>query len=88
MSTCSATKHMVEIFDAKYEKTDIPAIVRENCSNASDREKLLSMLLKLEPMFDGTLGDGNLPPVSFKIKEGMKPFMAGYTPSQRSIKPF
>ncbi len=47
IGTRSATKCMVEIFDAKYEKADIPAIVRENCSHlkASNREKLLSVLL-------------------------------------------
>jgi hypothetical protein len=61
-----------EILDAKYEKTDIPAIVRENYSHldASDREKLLSMLLKFESLFDGTLGDWNLLLVSFELKEG------------------
>ncbi len=58
-STCSATKRVVEILDAKYEKADLPAIIRENCShlNASDREKLLSVLLRFELLFDGTLGD-------------------------------
>jgi hypothetical protein len=61
---------------AKYEKTDLPAMIRENCSHlkASDREKLLSVLLKFESLFNGTLGDWNLPPVSFELKEGMKPF--------------
>ena len=76
VSTRSATKRVVEILDAKYEKADIPAIVRENCSHlsATDREKLLSMLLRFESLFDGTLGDWNLPPVSFEIKEDMKPY--------------
>jgi hypothetical protein len=76
VSTHNATKRVVEILDAKYEKADIPAIVRDNCSHlsATDREKLLSMLLKFEELFDGTLGDWNLPPVSFEIKEGMKPY--------------
>jgi hypothetical protein len=76
ISTHSATKHVVEFLDAKYEKADLPAIVRENCSHlkASDREKLLSMLLIFELLFDGMLGDWNLPPVSFKLKEGMKPY--------------
>ncbi len=43
ISTHSATKHVVDIFDAKYEKVDLLAIVRENFSHlqASDREKLL-----------------------------------------------
>ncbi len=45
--------------DAKYEKADPPAISRENCSHltAYNREKLLSVLLKFELLFDGTLGD-------------------------------
>jgi hypothetical protein len=33
-----------------------------------------TVLLKFEPLFDGTLGDWNLPPVSFELKEGMKPY--------------
>jgi hypothetical protein len=59
VSTRTATKRVVEILDAKYEKADIPAIVRENCSHlgATDREKLLSVLLRFEPLFNGTLGD-------------------------------
>ncbi len=56
---------MVAILDAKYETADIPAIIKENCChlNATDREKLISMLLCFEPLFNGTLGDWNLPPV-------------------------
>jgi hypothetical protein len=67
---------MVKILDARYEKADLPAIIRENCSHltASNREKHLSVLLKFEPLFDGTLGDWKLPPVSFELKEGMKPY--------------
>jgi hypothetical protein len=67
---------MVKILDAKYEKADHPAIIRENCSHliASNREKLLSVLLKFEPLFAGTLGDWKLPPVSFELKEGMTPY--------------
>ncbi len=68
--TRSATRHMVKILDAKYEKADLLAIIRENCSHltASDREKLLSVLLKFEPLFDGTLRDWKLPPASFELK--------------------
>ncbi len=59
ISTRSATKHIVEILDAKYEKADLPAIIRENCSHltADKSGKLLSVLLKFESLFDGTLGD-------------------------------
>jgi hypothetical protein len=43
--------------------------------NPSERESLLTLLLKFEPFFDGTLvGDWNLPPVSFELKEGAKTF--------------
>ncbi len=66
----------MKILHAKYGKADIPAIVRENCSHldASDREKLLSILTSFELLFDGTLGDWNLLHVSFEIeiKERMK----------------
>jgi hypothetical protein len=67
---------MVEILDAKYEKADLSAIIRENCSHltASDREKLLSVLLKFKVVFNGTLGDWKLPPVSFELREDMKPY--------------
>ncbi len=76
ISTCSATKRMVEILDAKYEKADRQDILRDNCSHlkASDREELLSMLLKFELLFNGILGDWNLLHVSFKLKDGMKPY--------------
>jgi hypothetical protein len=76
ISVRSATKCMVKILHAKYEKADLPAIIRENCSylTASNREKLLSVLLKFESLFDGTLGDWKLLPVSFELKEGMKPY--------------
>jgi hypothetical protein len=33
IGTCSTTKCVVEIFDAKYEKADLAAIIRENCSH-------------------------------------------------------
>jgi hypothetical protein len=58
ISTCSTTKHVVKILDAKYEKADLPAIIRENRSHikASDREKLLSVLLRFKLLFNGTLG--------------------------------
>ncbi len=76
ISTCSKTKRVVEILDTKYEKADCPAITRENCSHqkASNREKLLSMLLRFKLLFDGKLGGWKLPPVSFELKEGMKPY--------------
>jgi hypothetical protein len=75
-STRGATKRVVEILDAKYAKADLPAIARDNCKhlNPSERESLLSLLLKFEQLFDGTMGKWTLPPVSIQLKEGTKPF--------------
>ncbi len=76
VSTRSATKRVVEILDAKYKKADLPAIVRDNFSHLllSEQEKLLSMLIKYELLFNGTLSDWNLLPVSFELKEGATPY--------------
>jgi hypothetical protein len=64
----------VEILDTKYAKADLPAIVRDNCKHLSpsERESLLSLLLKIEKLFDGTLGEWTLPPVSIQLKKGAK----------------
>ncbi len=66
----------MEILDATYAKADLPAIVRDNCKHLkpSERESLPSLLLKFEQLFDGTLGQWNLPPVSIQLNEGAKPF--------------
>ncbi len=79
----------MEILDAKYEKADLPAIVRENCSHlqASDRVTLLSVLLKFKLLFHGMLDDWNLPPVSFELKEGMKPYHGRPYPIPTNTKP-
>jgi hypothetical protein len=38
------------------------------------RNSLLALLLKFKELFDGMLGDWKLPPVSFELKEGAKPY--------------
>ena len=67
---------MVEILDAKYDKADLPSIVKNNCAHLSmpHRHLLLALLLKFEELFDGTLGDWKLPPVSIELKVGAKPY--------------
>jgi hypothetical protein len=76
VSTRNATKRVLEILDAKYDKANLPAIVRDNCSRLTSlqREKLLSLLLEYESLFDSTLGDWNRPPVSIELKEGANPY--------------
>ncbi len=75
-STCNATKRVVEILGAKYDKADLPSIVKNNCVhlNTSHCNSLLVLLLKFEELFNGMLGDWKLPPVSFELKEGAKPY--------------
>jgi hypothetical protein len=75
-STCNATKRVLEILDAKYDKAELPSIVKNNCAHLSTSHcnSLLALLLKFEELFDGTLGDWKLPPVSFELKEGAKPY--------------
>ncbi len=62
-STHNATKCMVEILDAKYDKADLPSIVKSNCAHLSTPhwKLLLVLLLKYEELFDGMLGDWKLP---------------------------
>jgi hypothetical protein len=81
---------VVKILDAKYEKVYLPAIIRENCSHltAFNREKLLSVLLKFESLFDGTLGDWKLPPISFELEEGMEPYHGRPYPIPYKHKPY
>jgi hypothetical protein len=76
ISTRNATKCMVEILEAKYDKADLPSIVKNNCAHLSmpHWNSLLALLLKLEELFDGILRDWKLPPVSFELKEGAKPY--------------
>jgi predicted aspartyl protease len=57
VSTQKATKRVIEILDAKYDKANLLEIVKDNCSHLepSQQEKLLSLLLDYKSPFDGTL---------------------------------
>ncbi len=75
-STPNATKHVVEILDAKYDKADLPSIVKNNCAHlsTSNCNSLLALLPNFEELFGGMLGDWKLLSVSFELKEGAKPY--------------
>jgi hypothetical protein len=64
-STQDATKRVMRILDAKYQKADLRSIVRDNCKHLStdQQKKLLQLLMKYESLFDGTLGDWKTKPV-------------------------
>ena len=74
-STAVATKRMVEILDAHYEKADLPAICKA-CVHLTTKQQqqLLTLLQNFEELFDGTLGDWKTTPVSLELKEGTKPY--------------
>jgi hypothetical protein len=76
VSTPNDTKRAIDILDAKYDKADLPSIVKNNCTRLSRSHcnLLLVLFLKFEELFDGMLGDWKLPPVCFELKEGAKPY--------------
>ncbi len=67
-STQDTIKRAMRIIDAKYSKADLQSVVRDNCKHlkANHQKKLLQLLKKYEPLFDGTLGDWKTKPVSFQ----------------------
>jgi hypothetical protein len=76
-STLEATKPLIEILDAKYEKAHLRAITKVDCLNhlsATERNKLLQILQEFEELFDGTLGDWDCKPVLLQLKEGAQPY--------------
>ncbi len=62
--------------DVKYDKADLPSIVKNNCAHLSTPHwnLLLALLLKYKELFDGMLGEWKLPLVSFELKECAKPY--------------
>ena len=75
-ATAEATKRVVRILDAKYEKADLPSIVEKDCAHltSAQQQKLLQLLQEFEELFDGTLGDWKTSPVHLELKEGIKPY--------------
>ncbi len=69
-----ATQCAVKILDANYTKADLQAVVT-NCIqlNSVEKNKLLGLHKKFEPLFDRTLGHWRPKPVSFQLKDGVTP---------------
>ncbi len=87
-STEEATQRVIQILDANYRKADIQAIVNDNCSHltADQKAMLLKVLQKIEPLFDGTLGDWKTKPVS--LPQVLHLTMAELTLFQKSTSKF
>jgi hypothetical protein len=65
----------MSILDTKYEKANIYANINTLKHLSRILQQQLKVLLyKFERLFDGTLGDWNTSPMSFKLKDGVKPF--------------
>jgi hypothetical protein len=60
-STRNTTKRVVEILDAKYDKADLPSIVKNNCTHLSTPHQnlLLTLLLKYEELLMARSGTGS-----------------------------
>jgi hypothetical protein len=63
-------QHAVKILDTNYKKADLQAVVT-NCTqlNSIEKNKLIELLKKFEPLFDRTLGHWRTKPVSFQSKD-------------------
>ena len=74
----SSSKHVRDtatrvntILDAKYEKADLPSIVEKIKSiDNNEKQRLLKLLKKFEPTFDGTLGNFDCEPAELYFKKG------------------
>ena len=76
-STLKATKCLIKILDAKYDKTNLRAISKEECLNhlnATEKDKLLKLLQEFEELFNRTLGDRDCNLVYHQLKEGAQPY--------------
>jgi hypothetical protein len=87
-STQDTTKSVMRILDAKYKKTDLQSIVRDDCKrlSANQQKELLQLLNKNESLFDSTLGDWKIKPVSFQLRDGVLPYDGQAFPVPKSIK--
>ena len=81
-NTLEATERVVKILDAKFERANLNAVVKESCNHLStlDTEKLLKLVTEFQDLFDGMLGDCDTVSVLLKLKE------AGLFQLQKSIK--
>ena len=73
----SETKRIKKILDAKYEKADINKLINDlNYLNTDKKSKLLKLLRKYEPMFDGALGKYTGSTYKIELKEDVNPYHA------------
>ena len=74
--TTTDAERIKKILDTKYAPADLQTIVEEcNHLQTDERKKLLALLSKFKPIFDGTLGHWKTEPVDLELKDpNGKPF--------------
>ena len=81
-----STERRNRILDAKYEKADLPTIVKTQAGHLTQKEQnaLLKLLMEYEYLFDGTLGTWKTTPVDLRLHPGAKPHYSRPFPVPRS----
>ena len=73
----SRSRNNSKDFGAKYEPANLKQITRKSKHlNKSIQRKLLKVLRKLDPMFDGQWGQWTGEPYDIELKQGAKPYHA------------
>ena len=71
------TERIQRILDAKYKPANLVEITEQaGHLNISEKQKLLKLLRKFEPMFNGQLGQWTGPAYDIELKEGVTPYHA------------
>ena len=64
-----------KLLDNDYHKADLPDLAKQNAQLSSEQQqKLLELLQKYEPLFDGTLGTYNGKQYDIELQDDAKPF--------------
>jgi hypothetical protein len=70
-------KRQTRILDANYEAANLKEIIKSiSTINDIERNKILLLLRKCEHLFDGILGDFEIPEVKFDLKENANAYHA------------
>ena len=73
-STKSERSRLVKILDADYKPADIDDIVmKADNLNKEQKDSLRILLNKYKNLFDGSLGDFNVPPIKLEVKPNTEP---------------
>ena len=75
-STNEDTKQNVCILYTNYQKSNLKKVIEKNCAQLEvDKQiALLEVLLCYKVLFDRSLGDWDITPLSFELKKGAKPY--------------